>query len=240
MRTQPTDETRLSINYMLVKRLIAEGMGTFFLVFIGTGSIVLSDAIEFPYSTDIGIGLAFGIAVMLVILAIGKFSGAHINPAVTLGFWYDKQIPTSDVFPYILSQCVGAIAASFTLALIALDHPSLGCTTSDLKIWQFFAIEFFITATLMFGILRVSRLQGVFIPAVTVGGIVALHASTIGPFTGASMNPARSLGPALASGQLDQLGIYISATVLGSLFAAVFHRQMFKPRSDSITENPTQ
>jgi len=224
---------------MLIKRLIAEGTGTFFLVFIGTGAILLSDAIEFRYPPDIGIGLSFGIAVMLVILAIGKFSGAHINPAVTIGFWYDKQIPTSDVLPYIISQCAGGTAASFTLALIAPDHPNLGGTMSDLEIWKIFTIEFFITATLMFGILRVAKLQGIFIPAVTVGGIVAMHASIIGPFTGASMNPARSLGPALASGQPDQLGIYICATVLGGLFAAVFHRQIFKPRSDSITENPT-
>jgi glycerol uptake facilitator-like aquaporin len=91
----------------------------------------------------------------------------------------------------------------------------------------------------MFVILRVSKLRGILIPAVTVGGIVALHASAIGPFTGASMNPARSLGPALASGQLDQLGIYICATVLGSLSAAVFYRQLFKPQSDSTTENLT-
>ncbi|MDA7902101.1 aquaporin [Mariniblastus sp.] len=224
---------------MLIKRAIAEGIGTFFLVFIGTGAILFSDAMEFRYSTDIGIGLAFGVAVMLVILAIGKYSGAHINPAVTLGFWYDKQISTSHVLPYIIAQCAGATAASFTLALLDRDHPNFGGTTSNLDAWQIFAIEFFITAVLMFVILRVSKLRGILIPAVTVGGIVALHASAIGPFTGASMNPARSLGPALASGQLDQLGIYICATVLGSLSAAVFYRQLFKPQSDSTTENLT-
>jgi|TARA_B110000495_G_C23030905_1_gene613943 aquaporin Z len=214
---------------MIAKRAIAEGIGTYILVFFGTGAILYSDALEGGL-TNLGIGLAFGLTVMIVILAIGKFSGAHINPAVTIGFWYDKQIPTNHVLPYILSQCIGAIAASFTLSMIQRDHPNLGGTASNLEVWQIFAIEFFITAILMFVILRVSKFRGMFIPAVTVGGTVAIHATALGPLTGASMNPARSLGPALASGQLEQLGIYICATILGSLFAAILHRQLFKPR----------
>lgn len=223
---------------MVLKRAIAEGIGTFFLVLVGTGAILLCDAMEFRWFTDIGIGLAFGVTVTAVILAIGKYSGAHINPAVTLGFWYDKQISGSHVLPYIISQCLGAIAASFTLALLDRDHPTYGGTVSDLQAWQTFTIEFLITAILMFVILRTTKLRGILIPALAVGGIVTIHASAIGPYTGASMNPARTLGPAIASGQIEQLGLYICATVLGSLFAAVLHRKLFKSKSAVCPDAP--
>ena len=223
---------------MLFKCAIAEGIGTFILVFIGTGAILFCDAMELHGFTDVVIGLAFGAAVTLVILAIGKLSGAHINPAVTLGFWYDKQIPGYHVLPYITSQCIGAIAASVTLALIAPDHSSYGGTTSSLETWQIFTIEFIITAILMFGILRVTKLRGILIPAVTIGGIVTIHASVIGPYTGASMNPARTLGPGLVSGQIEQLGIYVGATVLGSLSAAVLNRIIFSSGTTQPADKP--
>ncbi len=223
---------------MVFKRAVAEGIGTYILVFIGTGAILFCEAMEFGGLTDVVIGLAFGAAVTLVILAIGKFSGAHINPAVTLGFWSDKQISGYHVLPYIISQCIGAIAASLTLALLDGDHSSYGGTTSSLEVWQIFTIEFIITAILMFVILRVTKLQGILIPAVTIGGIVAIHASVIGPYTGASMNPARSLGPALVSGQMEQLGIYVLATVLGSLSATALHRIIFKAGTTEPADEP--
>lgn len=223
---------------MLFKCAIAEGIGTFILVFIGTGAILFCDAMALRGFADVVIGLAFGAAVTLVILAIGKISGAHINPAVTLGFWYDKQIPSYHVLPYIISQCNGAIAASVTLALIDRDHSSYGGTTSSLEIWQIFTIEFIITAILMFVILRVTKLRGILIPAVSIGGIVAVHASAIGPYTGASMNPARTLGPALVSGQIEQLGIYVGATVLGSLSAAVLNRIIFNSGTTQPADEP--
>ncbi len=218
---------------MVLKRALAEGIGTFLLVFAGTGAILLLEGIELSWLTDVGIGLAFGVTVALVILAIGNYSGAHINPAVTLGLWFEKQISFSHVFPYILGQCLGAIAASFTLALFVRDHPTYGGTVSRLEIWQIFAIEFCITAILMFVILRVTKLSGILIPALAIGGTVAIHASAIGPFTGASMNPARTLGPALVSGQFDQLGIYVGATILGSIFAGLLNRTLFKSKTEN-------
>ena len=218
---------------MVLKRAIAEGIGTFLLVFAGTGAILLLEGGEISWLTDVGIGLAFGVTVSLVILAIGNYSGAHINPAVTLGLWCDKQISFTHVFPYILSQCLGAIAASYTLTLLVRDHPTYGGTVSHLETWQLFAIEFCITAILMFVILRVTKLSGILIPALAIGGTVAIHASAIGPFTGASMNPARTLGPALVSGQSDQLGIYVCGTILGSLFAAWLNRTLFKSETEN-------
>jgi len=200
-----------------VKRYLAEAIGTFFLVFAGTGAIVIND-LTGGIISHVGIAICFGLVVMTMIYAVGDISGAHLNPAVTLGFWASRRLPSRDVLPFILSQCAGALAASLVLRLL-FDGTSLGVTTPAGDPSQSFALETILTCILMFVILGVStgaKEKGL-AAGVAVGGAVALAALFGGPISGASMNPARSLGPALASGHFETLWIYLSAPVVGAL-----------------------
>lgn len=200
-----------------MKAWLAEAIGTFALVFVGTGAIVVNDTMGGALG-HIGVSLAFGIVVTGMIHAVGKVSGAHINPAVTIGFWLARRHDAREVAPYIASQCAGAIAASTLVAVIFAEHATLGATLPAGSLAQSFALEVVITFVLMFVILGVvlgpeehSPLGGV-----VIGGTVAMCALFAGPICGASMNPARSLGPALLSGQLASLWLYIAAPVLGA------------------------
>ena len=199
---------------------LAEALGTFALVFAGTGAIVIND-VSRGAVTHVGIALTFGLVVMALIDALGDISGAHFNPAVTLGFWAARRFPTRLVLPYIGSQCAGAILASLLLRMLFWDHATLGVTLPAGPWMQSFVFEVVLTAGLMFVIFNVSagaREQGL-LAAVTIGGVVALEAMFAGPICGASMNPARSLAPAVVSGQWSALGIYLTAPVLGAWLA---------------------
>lgn len=204
----------------LAPRLFAEALGTFALVFAGTGAIVVNEA-HGGSVTHLGIAITFGLVVMAMIYALGDISGAHINPAVTVAFYFAKRFPGRDVLPYVLVQCGGAIAAS---ALIATTFPSsttLGATLPAGAWWQSFVIEVVLTFLLMLVILRVSsgsRETGLMAGA-AIGAVVACEALFAGPITGASMNPARSLGPALVGGHLGALPIYLAAPTLGAQLA---------------------
>ncbi|MDZ4689012.1 MAG: aquaporin [Planctomycetaceae bacterium] len=203
-----------------MRRCLAEALGTLALVFAGTGAIVIND-VSRGAITHVGIALTFGLVVMALIDALGDISGAHFNPAVTLGFWAARRFPAWQVLPYVGSQCAGAILASLLVRTLFPDHATLGATLPAGSWMQSFVLEVVLTAGLMFVILNVStgaREQGL-LAAVTIGGAVALEALFAGPICGASMNPARSLAPALVSGQWSALGIYLTAPVLGAWLA---------------------
>lgn len=201
------------------QKLIAEAFGTFCLVFVGTGAIVNSEQLGAP--SHEGVALAFGLIVLAMIYAIGKISGAHINPAVTLGFWAAGRIPARQVAPYIAVQLLGAVVASLCVYVLFPDSATLGATLPTVTLAQTFAIEVILTFVLMYVILKVStgaKEEGV-TAAMAVGATVMLSALYAGPLTGASMNPARSLGPAVVSGQLDALWLYLVAPCLGAWLA---------------------
>lgn len=206
----------------LKKKLIAEFTGTFCLVFAGTGAIIINDVIEGSIS-NIGIALTFGFIVMVIVYIIGDISGAHINPAVTLGFYLSRQFSGSMLVPYILSQCMGALAASLILRLMFPLHPNLGATLPAGDVFQSFVLEFFLTWLLMFAILNVStgsKEKRLFAGCV-IGAVITLGALFAGPVSGASMNPARSLAPALAAFHFDSLWIYLTAPFLGASTAVL-------------------
>jgi aquaporin Z len=199
----------------------AEAIGTFILVFTGTGAIVLND-ISDGQLTPLGIGLVFGLVVMALVYALGDVSGAHINPAVTLGFWASGQFTAKQVAPFILSQCAGALLASLLLRALFGNHANMGATLprEDL-VYQCLILEFILTFILMFVILNVAtgaKEKGV-VAGMAIGGVIALEATFAGPISGASMNPARSLGPAVASMNFSALWIYLLGPALGALLA---------------------
>jgi aquaporin NIP len=207
-----------------MKQYLAEAIGAFALVFAGTGAIVIND-VSGGKVTPVGIGLTFGLVIMAMIYAIGDVSGAHMNPAVTFGFWLARRLPGAFVAPYIASQLVGAFAASSLLWAI-FTHPTLGATHPAGSAAQSFILETVLTAILMFVILSVaagSKEKGM-LAGVAIGGVIAFEALFAGPISGASMNPARSLAPAVMSGALADVWIYIAAPILGSAIGVLGHR----------------
>lgn len=204
-------------NQEIVKKYAAEVIGTFCLVFSGTGAIVIND-VSGGAITHVGVALTFGLAVMSMIYAIGDVSGAHLNPAVTLGFWIARRFPGRAVIPYIVSQVLGAFLASGLVRVMFLTHATLGATRPTGSAWQSFVLEAVLTAMLMFVILAVSsgaKEKGL-MAGIAVGGVIGLEALFAGPICGASMNPARSLAPAVLSGNLTHLWIYLAAPVIGA------------------------
>jgi len=212
------------------KKCIAEALGTFCLVFSGTGAIVIND-VSGGTVTHVGVALTFGLVVMSMIYAIGDVSGAHLNPAVTLGFWYAKRFPGREVVPYIVSQVLGAFLASGLLHVMFLSHATLGATKPAGPPFQSFVLEAILTAMLMFVILAVSsgaKEKGL-MAGIAVGGVIGLEALFAGPICGASMNPVRSLAPAVVSGHLADLWIYLAAPLLGSAIGVACCRAIHPP-----------
>lgn len=201
-----------------MKKYLAELIGTFSMVFAGTGAIVIDQA-SGGAVTHVGVGLTFGLVVMAMIYALGDVSGAHLNPAVTIGFWAARRLPGAQVAPYIASQSAGALLASGALRYLFPTDATLGGTVPAGAASQSFVLELILTFILMFVILAVStgaKERGI-TAGIAVGGVIALEALFAGPICGASMNPARSLGPALVSGHLGGLWIYLLAPVAGAL-----------------------
>ena len=213
-----------------MKKYAAEFIGTFALVFAGTGAIVINE-VSHGAITHVGIALTFGLIVLVMIYTLGDISGAHINPAVTIGFWLSRQLAGREVLPYIVSQSAGALAASGIVRLLFPDNRLLGATQPAGAALQSFVLEFLLTALLMSVILAVStgaREKGI-TAGIVVGSVIALEAVFAGPISGASMNPARSLGPALVSGQIANLWIYLTAPVLGAGFGVLCCRCIREP-----------
>ncbi len=203
-----------------LNRYLAELVGTYCLVFAGCGAIVI-DGMHDHCITHPGIALVFGMIVMAMIYSIGDLSGAHINPAVSIAFWLAGRFAGKHVAAYIGFQIVGAILASLSLLLLFPGQKDYGCTLPAAGWLQTFVMEVILSCVLMFVILRVSsgsKEAGIMAGA-AIGITVALEAMFAGPVTGASMNPARSLGPAMVSMTFQHLWIYLVATVLGTCLA---------------------
>lgn len=208
-----------------MNRLLAEFLGTFFLVFAGTGAVVVDDLRGHPIGAP-GIALVFGLVVLTLIYAFGELSGAHFNPAVTLGFAAAGRFRWKEVPGYAVSQFLGALAASLVLRGIFPDHKGLGSTQPSGSATAAGIMEAILTLFLMLVILRVStgaREKGI-TAGIAVGAVIGLEAMFAGPFCGASMNPARSAGPALVSGQLQNLWVYCVAPCVGVLLAVGLDR----------------
>ena len=203
-----------------MKKLLAEAIGTFALVFAGTGAIVIND-VSNGAVTHAGIAMTFGLVVLAMIYAIGDISGAHLNPAVTSAFWFSGRLPGRQVLPYIATQCLGALAASGILRFLFPAHPTLGATMPAGSDMQSFVLELILTFLLMFVILNVStgaKEKGI-TAGIAIGAVIGLEAMFAGKICGASMNPARSLAPAIVSGHLEHLWIYLTAPVIGACIA---------------------
>ncbi|MBN2710996.1 MAG: MIP family channel protein [Planctomycetes bacterium] len=205
------------------KKIAAEFLGTFILVFAGAGAIVVNARTGGELG-HVGICLVFGLVVMALIYSIGNVSGAHINPAVSIGFVMARKFPVSEAVGYITAQFTGSLCASYCLYALLGNHAHMGATlpAPDISWQQAFAFETILTFILMFVILNVSTgaMEKGIMAGIAIGGTVALEALVAGPICGASMNPARSLGPAVASGVTQHIWIYLIAPVLGAVLAA--------------------
>lgn len=224
----------------MFRKSFAEFLSTFCLVFAGTGAIV-ADARFGGAVGHVGISLTFGLVVLAMIYAVGDVSGAHMNPAVTIGFWASGKFPASHVPGFVVAQLLGAVAASGLLRLL-VDGPgkvagTMGQTVpaESLGWLQTIGFEIALTAILMWVILHVAtgaKEKGL-LAGVAIGSTVALEAMFAGPFTGASMNPARSFGPAIVGRDLEWLPAYFIGPLIGALIAVPLHRYLDGPDSPS-------
>jgi MIP family channel proteins len=215
----------------LARRLAAELLGTFCLVFAGTGAIVINGVSAGQLGHG-GIAASFGLVVAVMIFAVGHISGAHMNPAVTAGFAVGRHFPAAEVVPYWAAQIVGAIIASVGLrALFGTAH-GLGVTQPDhVGRLSALVLEAGLTAVLMIVVLAVAtdtRATGS-LAAIAIGGTIGLEALVLGPITGASMNPARSLAPALVSGDWTNLWLYIVGPIVGALVGVAIYEALRGP-----------
>jgi aquaporin NIP len=203
-----------------MRKYIAEILGTFALVFCGTGAIIINQE-SGGAITHVGIAITFGLVIMVMIYALGPVSGAHFNPAVTIAFALAKRLPVKEILPFVISQAVGAFLASFTLHFLFPLNDFLGTTIPAGTDMQSFILEFILTFFLMLVIIQVatgSKEQGMF-AGLAIGCTILLEAMFAGPICGASMNPMRSLAPAIISGHLEHIWVYLVAPIAGAAIA---------------------
>lgn len=211
----------------LRQQLTAEFVGTFMLVLAGCGAIVFNDMSGGAIG-HAGIAATFGLVVMTGIYAVGDTSGAHFNPAVTLAFAASGRFSKQKVGPFWAAQLAGALLAAVVLKLYAPEDSTLGATLPALDVWRVALLELILTWWLVVVIMSVAtgaKEKGLF-AGIAIGATVALEAMFAGPITGASMNPARSIAPALLSGELRDLWLYIFAPMLGALLAVATCRHI--------------
>jgi len=202
-----------------MRAYFAEFIGTYALVFCGTGALIINDISNGAIGHQ-GVAITFGAIVMVMIYALGNISGAHINPAVSISFAFTSKFNRKDLTPYCIAQIMGALFASFTLAFLFPDHLTLGTTIPYSSWQQSFVLEIILTYFLILVILLVSQNKALNqFSGISIGGTVLLEALFAGPITGASMNPARSIAPALVSGNTSLLWVYIFAPITGALLA---------------------
>jgi aquaporin Z len=207
--------------------ILAEFVGAFLLVLMGCGAIVINDVYGGALG-HLGVSMAFGMVVMAVICTIGDVSGAHINPAVTLGFWLARRMPGRTIAEHIGGQLAGAVAAAGVLHLLVSDHATYGSTLPQGAPGAAWVAELLLTFLIMLVIIHVAegaKEKGV-LAGIAIGGTVGLAALVGGPLTGASMNPARTLGPAIVSGQFSGIWIYMTAPLGGVALAVLSCRVM--------------
>jgi aquaporin NIP len=203
-----------------MNKYLSEVIGTFALVFCGTGAIIINQETA-GIITHPGIAITFGLIVATMIYTFGDISGAHLNPAVSFAFWIAKVFPGKEVMPYVISQAMGAFAASLTLHYLFPANLTLGSTIPAGPPFQSFILELILTFILMLVIMRVAKggkEQGLF-AGIAIGAVVLLEAMFAGPICGASMNPIRSIAPAIVSGYTQSLWIYILAPACGAVLA---------------------
>jgi aquaporin NIP len=215
----------------LARRAAAEGLAAFALVFAGCGAVV-TNATHHNALGSVGVSLVFGLVIMVMIYATGHLSGAHINPAVTVAFTLTRHFPGRDAVAYIGAQLLGAAAGAFLLLAAWSSKPeALGATVPSVSTGTALLYEIVLTAFLMFVIIAVAtdtRAVGA-AAAIAIGGTVGLDALFGGPITGASMNPARSFGPALASGTWTDFWIYVVGPVVGAAIGALAYQSIRTP-----------
>ncbi len=216
------------------RELLAEFIGTFVLIFAGTGAVMV-DRLSNGAITHLGIASVFGAVVTALIYSLSHISGAHFNPAVTLAFWSSGFFRRSLVVPYILAQLLGAIAASGLLRICLGAVGNLGATLPRNGEWlQSLILETVLTFILMLVIFGsgLDRRAHAGFAGIAIGLTVALEAICMGPITGASMNPVRSLAPALVSGNLQHQWLYWVAPILGAQLAVIVYRHLSNNFSD--------
>src|ERR687888_391689 len=215
----------------LARRAAAEAIAAFALVFAGCGAIVADARYDGALGT-VGIAIVFGLIIMVMVYATGHLSGAHINPAVTIAFTLTRHFPARDALAYIGAQVAGASAAAFALLGVWTDKPAhLGASVPSVAAGSAFLYELVLTAFLMFVIMAVAtdtRAVGA-AAAIAIGGTVGLDALFGGPVTGASMNPARSFGPALVSGEWREFWVYVAGPVSGAALGALAYQLVRGP-----------
>jgi aquaporin NIP len=202
-----------------MKKFLSEFLATFFLVFAGTGAIVINQE-SAGAITHVGIALSFGLVVMAMIYAFGEYSGAHMNPAVTIALSIGKKFELKQLPIYLFAQLGGAFLASGLLSILFPLNQTLGTTLPAGSNTQSFILELILTFFLMFTILVVTKTKNNY-AGLAIGLVILLEALFAGPICGASMNPFRSLAPALVSGNLQALWIYLTAPVLGAIMATI-------------------
>ena len=205
-----------------MKNYIAEFIGTFAMIFCGTGAMTINE-ITGGDVTHVGIGITWGLIVMAMIYAFGEISGAHFNPAVSIAFAYAKKFSWKEVPKYIFFQVAGAFAASLVLMWLFPKSELLGATIPTVDVWRAFVLELILTFFLMVVIINVSTgsKEVGMMAGIAIGSVVLLEALFAGPITNASMNPARSLAPNIVSGNIEGLWLYIFAPIIGALLAVV-------------------
>ena len=219
----------------MYKKLTAELLGTFILVFAGTGAIMINDIAQ--AIGHVGIALTFGFVIVALIYSFAHVSGAHFNPAVTIAFWSMGEFNKRNVLPYITAQIIGGLLASLCLYYLLSENFTdvtavsyLGATIPSGSVSQSFGFEFILTFILMI-VICASAVHGKAtkdFAGLAIGLTVGLESMFAGPITGASMNPARSIGPAVISGNLEHLWLYIVATILGAILASMVFLKVFK------------
>ena len=205
-----------------MKKYYSEAIGTFAMVFCGCGAMTINEITGGSIS-HVGVAITWGLIVMSMIYAFGEISGAHFNPAVTFGFAYAKKFPWKEVPKYILAQAIGACFACFVLLFLFPESETLGSTlpADGFEPYKAFVLELILTFFLMVVIINVStgsKEVGT-MAAIAVGSVILLEAMFAGPMTKASMNPIRSLAPALVSGNLQHLWLYLTAPFIGAFLA---------------------
>jgi len=206
-----------------MKKYIAELIGTYALVFFGTGAIIVNDIANNSFGLT-GIAIAFGLVVTMMIYTFGSISGAHINPAVSIAFYFKKDISLKNTLYYILFQIIGAILASLTLKILFTDHQTLGMTLPSGSVLQSFIMEIISTFFLMLVILGITEQETIQVQSlagILIGATVTAMIFTAGPISGGSFNPARSIGPAIVAGNFQYLWLYVLSPILGALVAVL-------------------